>query len=378
MNKLLLGLAMTAVLLVPAAKAAPEIYGKAFVIADYVDQEADYENGDNTPRDAENSSLQLNSHFSRIGFRGSEAITDNTEVIYRLEYGIDIDGDDSRTFQSRDTYLGLKNETYGELRVGRNSSILSYLYGPILNRGYWDNLGTRTIGEDRTVTALNLLDYIRSNHSVLWIAPEYNDLQLDVQYVAGEGFSDSNDEDGYGASLKLNKDSYTLGIAYSKDIEASGSIDTLNIVDGENEDNEKRSVNYGGDVVRGTVTVDIDKYIDIATPVTLGAVFQQADYDFKGSEKEKGLILSSKIGLPNLSHPAFMYIQYNKTDNLNGISNNDSDQLVVGTEYNFKDNIIGHAYIGQNSADYTSPTDPTNSVADIKVFAAGLGIEYLF
>ena len=67
-----------------------------------------------------------------------------------------------------------------------------------------------------------------------------------------------------------------------------------------------------------------------------------------------------------------------KTDNLNGISNNDSDQIVVGGEYNFKDNMIAHAYIGQNWADYTSPTDPTQSVADIEVFAVGAGLEYLF
>ncbi len=377
MKNLLLASIVT-ILYASTAYAAPEIYGKAFVMADYVDEEADYDDSNNTPEDADENSLQINSHFSRIGLRGEEAITDNTDVIYRLEYGIDIDGDDSRTFQSRDTYLGLKNNDYGELRVGRNSSVFSYLYGPILNRGYWDNLGVRTIDDDRTVAALNMLDYTRSSNSALWIAPKYNDLQFVAQYKAGESFNDDDDsrQDGYGAVLKLDKDSYTLGIGYSKDIEASGSINTLDLVDNAND--EEQRVDYGGDAVRGTVTVDIDKYIDIATPVTLGAVLQQADYEFRGSDKEKGLILSSKIGLTNLARPAFMYIQYNKTDNLNGIRDNDSDQIVVGTEYSFKDNIIGHAYIGQNWADYTSPTDPTNSVADIKVFAAGAGIEYLF
>lgn len=364
----------SSILFVPIAQAAPEIYGKAFVVADYVDQQAEYENRNDTPADSDENSLQLNSYFSRLGLRGSEAITANTDVIYRLEYGIDIDGDDSRTFQSRDTYLGLKNQDYGELRVGRNSSIFAYLYGPILNRGYWDNLGTRTLDANNSIAALNMLDYTRSNNSALWMAPEYQDLQLIVQYAADESFDSSND--GYGAALKLDKGTgYTAGIAYSKDIEASGSIDTVDFV---TDDNAEGRINYGGDAFRGAVTVDLDNYLDIAAPLTLGAVYQQADYDFSGSDKEKGLILSSKIGLTNFSRPAFMYVQYNKTDNLNGISDNDSEQIVVGAEYNFKDSIIGHAYIGQNWADYTSPTDPSNSVADIKVFAVGAGIEYLF
>ncbi|WP_367105349.1 porin [uncultured Psychrobacter sp.] len=377
MRKLLLASAIT-IVTVPVAQAAPEIYGKAFLTSDYVNGEADYDDRGNieSPDDSDIDELQINSNFSRIGLRGSEAITTDTDVIYRLEYGIDIDGDDSGTLQSRDTYLGLKNDNYGELRVGRNSSIFSYLYDPILNRAYWDNLGKRTLNDNGGVSALNMLDYTRSSNSALWIAPEYKDLQLVLQYAADESFDNEDGEEGYGAALKLDQGTgYTAAIAYSKDIEASGSIETLDSI---TDDNAEGRINYGGDAFRGAVTVDVDKYINIATPLTLGAVYQQADYDFAGSDKEKGLILSGKIGLNNLNRPAFIYVQYNNTENLNGIGNNDSDQIVVGGEYNFKDNIIGHAYIGQNSADYTSPTDPTNSVADIKVFAAGAGIEYLF
>jgi len=372
--KKVLFILVSSVVYIPMAQAAPEIYGKAFMMVDYVDQQADYEDQNNTPKDADENALQINSHFSRIGLRGTEAITDSTDVIYRLEYGADIDGDDSQILQSRDTYLGLKNEAYGELRLGHNSSVFSYLYGPIVNRGYWDNLGTRTLGDNENVAALNMLDYTRSKDSALWIAPKYQGLQLIMQYAADESFESS--DNGYGAALKFDKGTgYTAGIAYSKDIEASGSIDTLDLV---NEGNNIESISYGGDALRGTLTLDVDSYLDIATPLTLGAVYQQADYDFRGSDKEKGLILSGKIGLNHLSHPASIYIQYNKTDNLNGISNNDSDQIVIGSEYNFKDNMIAHAYIGQNRADYTSPTDPTNSVADIEVFAVGAGLEYLF
>ncbi len=376
MKKLLLASAITMVS-VPVAQAAPEIYGKAFLTTDYINGEADYDNRvDDAPQDSDVDSVQVNSNFSRLGLRGSEAITANTDVIYRLEYGVDIDSDDSTTFTSRDTYLGLVNKDYGEFRFGRNTSVLGYVYDPMVARAYWDNLGKRTLNDNGGVATLNMLDYTRSDSSVLWIAPEHKDLQLVVQYVADENSDDNKNKDGYGAALKLDKGTgYTAAIAYSKDIEASGSINTLDFV---TDDNVDGLINYGGDAFRGTVTVDLDKYIDISTPLTLGAVYQQADYDFAGSDKEKGLIVSGKMALENLAHPASVYLQYNKTDNLNGIGNNDSDQIVLGGEYELKDNVIAHAYVGQNSADYTSPLDPTNSVADIKVFAVGGGLEYLF
>ncbi len=375
MKKMLLTSAVV-VLSVPVANAAPQIYGKAFLTADYVNGKADYDNGQNVPKDFDTDSVQINSNFSRLGLKGSEAITANTDIIYQLEYGTQIDGDSGDTaFSNRDTYLGLKNETYGEFRVGRNSSVFSYVYNPVVTRAYWDNLGKRTLNDDGGADALNMLDYTRQNSSVLWITPKYEGLGMVLQYAADENSNDKSDT-GYGASLMFDKGTgFTAGLAYSKDIEASGSLDILDFGNGENNEG---SLNYGGDAIRGAVTIDVDKYISLATPLTLGAVYQQVDYDFAGSDKEKGLIVSGKMALNNFARPTSVYLQYNKTDNLNGIGNNDSDQIVLGGEYKFKDNVIAHAYIGQNTADYTSPLDVTHSVADIKVFALGGGLEYLF
>ncbi len=124
MKKLLLASVITAVL-IPIAQAAPQLYGKAFVTTDYVNGEADYDNRENAPEDFDTDSVQINSNFSRIGLRGSEAITANTDVIYQLEYGTQVDGDTGdNAFTNRDTYLGLVNRDYGEFRFGRNSSVM--------------------------------------------------------------------------------------------------------------------------------------------------------------------------------------------------------------------------------------------------------------
>lgn len=361
------------------AQADPEIYGKAFLTTDYVDNKADYSQAKEAPKDIDKSNLQVNSNFSRIGFRGSEAISDTTDIIYQLEYGVQIDGNGGNTtLGSRDTYLGLSNKTFGVLRFGRNTTILGYAYDVMHNRAYWDNLGNTKLDSTSIVSALNMIDYIRQDNSVLWIAPKYKNLQLIMQYAVDES-SDSNNSaagNGYGATLKFDQDSgFIATIAYSKDIEAKGSIDSLNDIEGQE---VEKSVNYGGNVIRGALSVDIDRYIDLVMPLKVGALYQQADYDFIDADTEKGLIISSKMDLNNLKRPAAIYLQYNQTDNLNGIVNNQSRQLVLGGEYEFKDNVIAHAYIGQNLADYTDPIDISASVADIKVVAIGGGLEYIF
>lgn len=374
MKKLLLASAI-ATLSVSAAQAAPTVYGKAFVTANYVNAELDRQSmdlpGDTINVNEDNSSVQVNSHSSRIGFKGSEAITANTDVIYQLEYGISIDdsGSSNIGFKSRDTYLGLKNKNYGQFRFGRNYSVSDYINNVTVNQGYWDNIGSSSLDEGTLSEALTLTDGGRINNSIVWIAPKYNGLplELSLQYGADESFvSDNDDRDsGFGASLMFDPGAgFTAGVAYDKDM----------------------SVSDGGEILRGTTSIDLSKYM--AYPVTLGALYQQVDFD-QQDEEEKGLVVSAEMGLTNFARPASIYLQYDKTENLAGLDGNDSDQIVLGGKYMFKDNIIAHAYIGQNSADLDNgllvvrdyddnTSEEVVARGDADVFAIGGGLEYKF
>ena len=361
MKKLLLATAIAA-LSVSAANAAPTLYGKAFVTADYVNAEIDYPNGaDSADRDSD--SVQINSNSSRIGIRGSEAMTANTDVIYQLEYGTRVDGD-SDGFSNRDTYLGLVNKQFGEFRAGKNQSTLDKINNVVVNDGFWDNLGGNKLEEDESYGGLNMADSSRINSSVIWMAPKYDGLplQLSVMYSADESFVESSkDRDsGFGAALMFDQGTgFTAGVAYDKD------------------------QNIAGDIIRGTATVDLGKYM--AAPVTLGALYQVADYDgvdrkgnATGTEKEKGLVVSAEMGLTNFARPASIYTQYNSTTNLNGFGNSDSDQIVVGGKYMYKDNIIAHAYAGMNKADNIRRDTLGATMGDAEVFVIGTGLEYKF
>ena len=358
MKKLLLATAIAA-LSVSAANAAPTLYGKAFLAADYVNAEFDGPAGNMYDEDT----VEINSHASRIGIKGSEAMTANTDVIYRLEYGTSIDGD-KNGFTNRDTYLGVVNKQFGEFRVGKNQSTLARVDNVDVNQGYFDRLNATKHNE--VVEALNMADSNRIPSSIIWTAPKYDGLPLEISAMYSSDDVNGNDNAGFGVAALFDQGTgFTAGLAYDKD---------QNIV---------------GDIIRGTATVDLGKYM--AAPITLGALYQVADYDFAGSEKEKGLVVSAQMGLNNFARPASIYTQYNNTTNLNGFDNADSDQIVVGGKYFFKDNIIAHAYAGMNKADnvgYTYNTGTKDPITnkdiyltaggDAEVFVIGTGLEYLF
>lgn len=154
---------LTAVLLSTAtfAQAAPTIYGNLFLSLDYVDQKLE---GD------DDSNVEINSNTSRIGFKGFSPLTQDTDVIYQLEYGTEIDGAGDEAFKSRDTYLGLLNESYGEIRVGRNYSVVDYINNVSRNQGYWYNIGDSTLDSQNPVIpqAVTLTDGTRINSSLVY------------------------------------------------------------------------------------------------------------------------------------------------------------------------------------------------------------------
>ena len=348
MKKLLLATAIAA-LSVSAANAAPTVYGKAFVAMDYVNAEFDGPAGNMYDEDT----VEINSHASRLGFKGSEAMTANTDVIYQLEYGTSVDGD-SNGFKNRDTFLGVVNKQFGEFRVGKNQSTLARIDNVVVNQGYFDNLGT-TQNENEVVEALNMADSNRIPSSIIWTAPKYNGLPLQLSAMYSSDDVNGNDNAGFGVAMLFDQGTgFTAGVAYDKD------------------------QNIAGDIIRGTATVDLGKYM--AAPVTLGALYQVADYDY-GTSKEKGLVVSGEMALANFARPASVYAQYNNTSNLDGFDDSDSDQIVVGGKYMYKDNIIAHAYAGMNKADNVRAYDlgtPGMVKGDAEVFVIGTGLEYKF
>lgn len=311
MKKLLLATAIAA-LSVSAAHAAPTVYGKALVTVDYSDFD-------------DESSTQLNS-TGRIGFKGAEALTANTDVVYQLEYGIDVDADEGENFRSRDTYIGLSNKQYGTLVAGRLSAIDDNI-----------NYVSQTVGQYDSFNAASW-DGERVNNAMAYFSPAYNGLQFMGMYAVEEdNASDlATDAEAFGVGVKYEpaNQPFRAGATYIK----SGDFNTTRL-----------SGAY-----------------DLNNQIGLGALYQISDLDTSDKENLAAVSATYKTATPWTA-----YAQAEMTSNVGGVDGDDAQRLVLGGKYAFKANATGHVYAGYSNLEQEGQDDKDG-------FGIGTGIEYKF
>lgn len=339
-----------------AAQAAPQIYGKAFVTVDYTDTNYD----DSKKKD--DSTFKLNSNASRIGFKGDEELTTGTDLIYQLEYEVNIDDGNKGQFTSRNTYLGLANKQYGTLLAGRHDTPFKLVQNKVdvFNDTVLDMKEAGVSGENR---ANNVLAY--QSPAIVGIP---------LTFMGAISLSET-DEDGdvlvraaSGTTPAVYRDRQVKDNAYS----ASLAYDQNGIYLGGAYDNGVGAVEDAWRLVGG---LDMGK-LNMMQGLTLGALYQQSDYydtytlannvrQKRSSETEKSWLVSGKYKIAN--SPWAVKAQYVNTTDEKGVKNADADEIAVGGEYTFNKATTGHIYAGQISRD--------NNKDDTIV---GTGIEYKF
>ena len=116
MNKRGLVMAVTAAMALGAtfaAQAGVEVYGKARVSLDFIN------NDDPTPGN-EDSTISLSSNVSRLGFKGDEDLGNGLSALWQIEQQMDFDTGAAFT-SARNTYIGLSGG-FGTVTAGRNES----------------------------------------------------------------------------------------------------------------------------------------------------------------------------------------------------------------------------------------------------------------
>lgn len=119
--------------------------------------------------DADGTRLQ--SHSSRLGFRGDQGITDDLKVVGQAEAGLSALGNDDGStpfFTTRNTYLGLNSAVAGEVRVGRHDVAYKMLTAR-------DNLFADTIGENDAIISEG---GGRADDTLIYLSPKWKDLQF--------------------------------------------------------------------------------------------------------------------------------------------------------------------------------------------------------
>ena len=361
MKKLLLATAVAA-LSVSAANAAPTVYGKVLLTTDYVDGNLTVKKDGDKLIDEDYSTTQLNSTGSsnltgsRIGFKGAEALTANTDLVYQLEYGIDVDADKGKNFRSRDTYIGLSNKQYGTLVAGRLSAIddnINYAGQTVsLYDTYSTGFSVEAADEEtadilgvkkgETVKFLASWDGNRANNSLAYFSPSYNGLQFMGMYVMEEKNSTDLEtkSEAFGAGLKYEPTNqpFRAGATYIKSSDFS--------------------------------TARVSGAFDVNAATTLGALYQVTDLD---KDKNENLFtLSGSYAIPATKWKA--YAQGDIVKNISGLDGLDGSRFVVGGKYGFNAATTGHLYTGYSKIEASED----GYDLDASGFGIGTGIEYNF
>lgn len=361
MKKLLLATAVAA-LSVSAANAAPTVYGKILLTTDYVDGNLTVKKDGNKLIDKDYSTTQLNSSGSsnvtgsRIGFKGAEALTANTDLVYQLEYGIDVDADKGKNFRSRDTYIGLSNKQYGTLVAGSLYAIDdninyagqtvslydTYSTGFSIEAADEETADILGVKKGETVKFLASWDGNRANNALAYFSPSYNGLQFMGMYVMEEKNSTDLEtkSEAFGAGLKYEPTNqpFRAGATYIKSSDFS--------------------------------TARVSGAYDLNAATTLGALYQVTDLD---KDKNENLFtLSGSYAIPATKWKA--YAQGDMVKNMSGRDGLDGSRFVVGGKYGFNAATTGHLYTGYSKIEFSED----GSDLDASGFGLGAGIEYKF
>lgn len=327
---------------ISSVQAAPTVYGKILLTGEYAN--TDY---DDSQKEDE-STTKLVSNSSRIGFKGDEAITNDTNVIYQLEYQVNVD-DNSPQFSSRNTFLGLQNKQYGTILAGRHDTPFKLAKGNVDVFNDYDSLGLGKLmyGEVRANNAIVYKSPTLAGYPVTFVGAvslnECNTVDgncVETKTVDGKTVTTSYDKtNAYSAMVNYDQNGIYLGAGYDKDVIAKDT-----------------------DAWRLAGSVDMGK-MNMLTGLTLGALYQTAD--FNTNEDEQAWLISGKYKLNNT--PWAVKAQFIDTANKGGKKDVDATEVTVGAEYSFNKATKAHLYAAQIN---------TDDVSDKTVVGAGL--EYKF
>lgn len=285
-----LGVAIALASLAPAISfAEPKVYGKANV---------SFEN----TNVGEDSYTSLLSNASRIGFKGSEEVSEGLQAVYKFEYETFVDsgkkGGDGETFSQRNIYVGLKGG-FGQVIAGNFDTPTKQAQGKIDQfndlRGDIKNVITKSDN--------------RASNIIMYTTPG-DSFNANFAYINSE----SDDVDpAMSASLTFSSDVIYAALAYDQDVEG---VDMTNI----------RAV------IQGKLG-----------PVEIGALVEQLDADAWDDAKDAALVsLGWKLG-----DTVKLKAQYGQSDQ----DEEGGESVSVGADFKYTDNLKSFVYYTMESAD---------------------------
>ena len=358
MDKKILSAAIIAAMAAPvAAIADTTLYGQMHMSVGAVDDSANLGAASVTFND----NMQVRSHASRIGVKGSEDLGGGLKANFQLEWEVD---PDSATGQNgsatnlgrRNQWVGLSGDSWGELRVGRHDTPLKMAQGgfDLFNDTDADISGIVGISQGEQ----------RADNSIVYISPSFSGFSLVGAGIAGEESGVNDDDTGltdvYSLAAMYNNGPLFASLGFNDyDYDSSTASTSLSTA---------TSTNRQDTLWRGVVTYKLGDF-------TVGGLYEAGEAGAttatNGDKDVWGL--SGKFSLGAIDLKA----QYmtGETELAAGVDS-EQDQWTLGADYNFSKRTT--AYFMYTAAEADNSTVNSVGYTDRDYDYAAVGMIHKF
>jgi predicted porin len=280
-----------------------DIYGKANVTVQSSD-------------DGAGRFTEVKSNASRIGFKGTHALNDGLEVVYKAEFQVDIDGDGD-VFKGRNQYIGLKG-AYGEVLLGKNDTMLKQSQGKVdLFNDLNADIKSLWKGENRL------------SDTISYKSPKFNGLQFGVTYIAEDSIEaqDAVSLAVFYGDKKLKKSKIYAALAH--DAEVNGYDVTRAVLQG-----KVSGITMGG-IVQTQENISTGAKLDgfmVSAKYKVGETTFKGQYqvgDNKDGDNKSGISAGIDYALAKSTKLFAFYTSFDMDSAV------DEDYLAAGIEYKF-------------------------------------------
>lgn len=176
---------------------------------------------------------------SRLGFLGEEALGNGLKGIFKLELGsLDITTATNSIGSTRESYVGLKSDTLGQVHMGRVQTVGYYWaqkYDPMVISPAFSLSSTagRATGQIFLNNGAN--GRIRQDNAVAYISPSFGGVVISANYAVGEQVTGTTGTAGFAAAQKFSslgaeydQGQLSVGLVYSQLNDNSGTTNGKN------------------------------------------------------------------------------------------------------------------------------------------------------
>lgn len=321
------------------------IYGKANVNYNSID--VDGAGADNVQE------WDLNSVASRLGFKGSEDISDKLKAIFKIEFEVAIDGQDNdEALKRRNSYVGLQGN-WGTIIGGNHDTPLKVSQGKVdlFNDLRYGDIANIFVGENRR------------NDIVMYTTPKFSGFAATLGIMPGDPDKNKNDDgpaDSVSGTAFYSGDNLYAAIAFDNNV------------------NEN-------DIYRVTTSYKIGNW-------KLGGMYQYAEEanNGQGLGKVKGLIdfvddtygvtfNEMEGGMLSASYRYNKWVfkgQYALANYENNIDDTDVSLASVGVDYKFTDRTKLYSYYTYSKLDQADALGITDDLEANVVGTIGLELKF--